>query len=86
MLLGLAQLAAPFAGVQALDPSAGVPGFDPSAGVPALDPSAGASPLRVAEALPASLLLGVAALPFGAAAIGFLTAQATVRGWLRRLP
>ena len=77
VLLGLAQLAAPFAGVQALDPSAGVP---------ALDPSAGASPLRVAEALPASLLLGVAALPFGAAAIGFLTAQATVRGWLRRLP
>lgn len=39
-----------------------------------------------AGALPASLLLGVAALPVAAAAIGFLTAQVTVRGWLRRLP
>ena len=62
VLLGLAQLAAPFAGGRDADP---------------------VSPLM---ALPAGLLAGVAALPLGAAAIGFLTAQATVRGWLRRLP
>lgn len=37
-------------------------------------------------ALPGSLWLGLAALPFAAAAIGWLTAQVTVRGWLRRLP
>ena len=39
-----------------------------------------------AGALPAALVVGVAALPVAAALIGFLTAQATVRGWLRRLP
>lgn len=64
VLFGLAQLAAPFAGVQAAEPSR----------------------FMAAEALPAALLLSVAALPIAAAAIGFLTAQATVRGWLRRLP
>lgn len=65
VLLGLAQLAAPFAGGREADL---------------------VSPLMAAMALPAGLLAGVAALPLGAAAIGFLTAQATVRGWLRRLP
>ncbi len=68
VLLGLAQLAAPFAGAPAAVPTTG-PGL-----------------LRAAEALPAALLFSVAALPIAAAAIGFLTAQATVRGWLRRLP
>ncbi len=65
VLLGLAELAAPFTGLQAADPIA---------------------PLGVATALPAALLAGVAALPFAAGLIGYLTAQATVRGWLRRLP
>ena len=37
-------------------------------------------------ALPPELLLGLPALPFAAAAIGFATAQATVRRWLKRLP
>ncbi len=36
--------------------------------------------------LPPELLAGLPALPFAAAAIGFATAQATVRRWLRRLP
>ena len=37
-------------------------------------------------AVPASLWLTVPALPLLAAAIGWLTAQGTVRRWLRRLP
>ncbi len=37
-------------------------------------------------ALPAELWLGLCALPLLAAGIGFVTAQATVRQWLRRLP
>jgi cell division transport system permease protein len=37
-------------------------------------------------ALPSELVLGLPALPLIAAAIGFVTAQATVRLWLRRLP
>jgi cell division transport system permease protein len=68
VLVGLAQLAAPFAGLQGADPAPGI------------------SALISANALPAALLTGVAMLPLAAAAIGFLTAQATVRGWLRRLP
>ena len=36
--------------------------------------------------LPAPLWLALPALPLAAAAIGFLTAQGTVRRWLRRLP
>jgi cell division transport system permease protein len=35
---------------------------------------------------PPELLIGLPALPVAAAAIGFATAQATVRRWLRRLP
>jgi len=45
-----------------------------------------ASPTDVVATLPAALWLTLPGLPAGAAAIGFLTAQATVRRWLRRLP
>ena len=45
-----------------------------------------ASSADVVAALPAALWLTLPGLPAGAAAIGFLTAQATVRRWLRRLP
>ena len=63
VLLTLAALAAPFAG---------------------LDRAATASaPLA---ALPLSLWLALPALPAAAAVIGSVTAQATVRRWLRRLP
>jgi cell division transport system permease protein len=64
VLLGLANLAAPFSGA-------------------APEP---ASPADLVAALPAPLWLALPALPGAAAAIGFLTAQATVRRWLRRLP
>ena len=37
-------------------------------------------------ALPPGLWMLLPALPLGAACVGFLTAQATVRRWLRRLP
>ena len=37
-------------------------------------------------ALPLALWLALPGLPAAAAAIGFLTAQGTVRWWLRRLP
>lgn len=47
---------------------------------------AGLSGLALLAALPASLWLALPALPMVAAAIGFLTAQGTVRRWLRRLP
>ncbi len=60
-LIGLARLAAPFAGAEA---DAG--GF-------------GAT-------LPPALWMLLPGLPLSAACIGFLTAQATVRRWLRRLP
>ena len=40
----------------------------------------------VLSALPPILWLAVGGLPVAAAAIGFLTAQGTVRRWLRRLP
>jgi hypothetical protein len=36
--------------------------------------------------LPGPLWLVLPALPMATAAIGFLTAQGTVRRWLRRLP
>jgi hypothetical protein len=37
-------------------------------------------------ALPTTIWVSLLALPAGAAAIGFLTAQGTVRRWLRRMP
>jgi cell division transport system permease protein len=54
----------------------------PFAGVPDAD-SAAANALA---ALPPGLWIALPALPLAAAAIGFLTAQGTVRRWLRRLP
>jgi len=63
VLLGLASLAAPFAGAPARTE---LPGMIPD--------------------LPAPLWLALPALPAAAAAIGWITAQATVRRWLRRLP
>src|SRR6185437_6757705 len=44
------------------------------------------SPGWVVSALPPGLWLVLPGLPLAAAAIGWLTAQATVRRWLRRLP
>ncbi len=44
------------------------------------------SPAGTLAALPPTLWLTLPALPAAAAAIGCLTAQATVRRWLRRLP
>lgn len=41
---------------------------------------------EVLKAMPIALWLMLPALPVTAAAIGFLTAQATVRRWLRQLP
>lgn len=38
------------------------------------------------SSLPGALWAGLPALPIAAGAIGFVTAQATVRRWLRRLP
>jgi cell division transport system permease protein len=43
-------------------------------------------PSALLTALPAGLWLAVLGLPLIAAAIGCLTAQMTVRRWLRRLP
>jgi cell division transport system permease protein len=44
------------------------------------------SPADIVAVCPAALWLTLPGLPAAAAAIGFLTAQATVRRWLRRLP
>ena len=53
-------------------------------------PFAGGEPpeglAQLAAAMPVALWLGLPALPPIAAAIGWVTAQATVRRWLRRLP
>jgi cell division transport system permease protein len=65
MLIGLANLAAPFAGTVAQESP---------------------SPTDLVAALPAAMWLLIPGLPAAAAAIGFLTAQTTVRRWLRRLP
>nr|WP_321983694.1 hypothetical protein [uncultured Lichenicoccus sp.] len=43
-------------------------------------------PTLMLEALPLPLLVGLPALPLATGLIGWLTAQATVRAWLRRLP
>jgi cell division transport system permease protein len=71
VLLGLAGLAAPFAGLQT---------------VPTPDPAAGAVVARALAAFPPPLWVALPALPVIASLIGFVTAHATVRSWLRRLP
>jgi cell division transport system permease protein len=64
VLIGLANLAAPFTGAASLEASA----------------------IELVATLPPALWLTLPGLPAAGAAIGFLTAQATVRRWLRRLP
>jgi cell division transport system permease protein len=54
----------------------------PFAAAPAADDAAA----NALAALPPGLWVALPALPLAAAAIGFLTAQGTVRRWLRRLP
>ena len=71
VLLALASLAAPFA--------AGASG-------PAAEMSATDLGRSLPGALPVALWLLLPGLPLTAAAIGFATAQFTVRRWLRRLP
>jgi cell division transport system permease protein len=44
------------------------------------------SPADALAALPLALWMALPGLPAAAAAIGFITAQGTVRWWLRRLP
>ena len=70
VLLGLAELAAPFASPYGAESGAGLQLQGPA----------------TLRALPDPLWLALPALPLAAAAIGWLTAQATVRRWLRRLP
>jgi len=55
----------------------------PFSGQPAVDGNAFQA---VMDALPSALWLALPCLPVAAAAIGFSTAQGTVRRWLRRLP
>jgi cell division transport system permease protein len=64
VLVGLAVLAAPFAG----------------------DGTAADLGDTTAAIVPLPIWLALLALPLGAAAIGWTTAQGTVRAWLRRLP
>ena len=71
MLLALAHLAAPFA----------TGGDAAAAGSPP-----GGSLGGIASGLPPALWLLLPGLPLAAAGIGFLTAQVTVRRWLRQLP
>jgi cell division transport system permease protein len=52
-----------------------------------MPPAPGAAPpMLLLGALPPVLWLALPGLPLAAGAIGFATAQATVRSWLRRLP
>ncbi len=74
VLLALAHLAAPFAAGGDAGP----------AGSAAR--SLGGTMGGIASGLPPALWLLLPGLPLAAAAIGFLTAQVTVRRWLRQLP
>ena len=88
VLLALAQLAAPFGAMgQAAPP--GVMGQAAPPGVMGQAAPFGAigeAAPALLPRLPLALWLALPALPAAAAAIGWLTAQATVRRWLRRLP
>jgi cell division transport system permease protein len=57
-----------------------------AAGPAAADDTAANTAANALAALPAGLWVALPALPLAAAAIGFVTAQGTVRRWLRRLP
>ncbi|MDE2580974.1 MAG: cell division protein FtsX [Rhodospirillales bacterium] len=72
VLLALARLAAPFTAGSAAAPASAGPSV---AGIETFSGS-----------LPVALWLLLPGLPLAAAAIGFVTAQVTVRRWLRRLP
>lgn len=69
VLLGLTDLAAPFAG-----------------GSVTAEPTGPSDLLGLLAAMPPVLWLGLAGLPLVAASVGWVTAQTTVRQWLRRLP
>jgi len=76
VLLALASLAAPFVSATA------------EVAVPAAADMANSVQLmaQTLRTLPPELWLGLPALPVAAGLIGLLTAQATVRSWLKRLP
>ena len=74
VLIGLANLAAPFAAM------------DPAGATGSADLHGQGTLWSLVAALPPSLWLMLPGLPAFAASIGFLTAQVTVRRWLRRLP
>lgn len=73
VLIVMASITAPFVGAGAEAP--------PVAALPTLDTA-----MHALRTLPPELWLGLPALPVAAALIGLLTAQLTVRRWLRRLP
>ncbi len=75
VLIGLASLAAPFA---AMGRAGAAAGADPD--------GQGGTLMSLVATVPPSLWLVLPGLPGFAASIGYLTAQATVRRWLRRLP
>jgi len=80
VLLVLANLAAPLAGAV---PHTSLPA-GPPAGLAAV--LVAGLPIDLLTALPALVWLALPLLPLLAAAIGCITAQITVRRWLRRLP
>ena len=79
LLLTLCRLAAPFAAPPGALPAA------PSALDSIAAPGLGSLELLL-DRLPLPLWIALPLLPVMAAAIGWCTAQATVRTWLRRLP
>ncbi len=84
VLAQLSRLAAPFA---AGDLGQAPPGGHAGALTGAVIGSqTGLLPGLLLDALPVPLLVGLPALPLATGLIGWLTAQATVRAWLRRLP
>ncbi len=85
VLLGLASLTAPFSATPAVPPPLAAASTLAAASAFAAT-SALAPPVGALDALPAAIWGALPALPLVAAAIGWATAQATVRRWLRRLP
>jgi cell division transport system permease protein len=84
VLLVLANLAAPLTGSV---PHISLPAGRPAGLPPGLPAGLAAGlPIDLLTALPALVWLALPVLPLLAAAIGCITAQITVRRWLRRLP